>query len=206
MSEARCVCPDYVRPDFSFSSFPFGARVADVGCGEGRHLAELAECGCQPVGVEIDPSLVALCRANGHEVVEGPAESLPFVDRSVDGIVCCIVVPYTDERKAVAEWARVLVPAGEVRASFISLGYALRFLLGGPSLRHRFYGLRMILNTAAYRLTGKRLPGFLGDTLYQSPRQLAKYYARFGLRLVNAPRVPTYLGLSVLIYHHLEKV
>src|SRR5262245_24046802 len=115
---------EYLREDFSFSEFRPRSRVIDVGCGEGRHLAELRQRGCQAVGVEPDRGPREDCLRQGFTVLEGTAERLPFADRSVEGIVCCVVLPYTDEQRSVAEWARVLAPGGEVRASYIGLGYA----------------------------------------------------------------------------------
>lgn len=195
----------YQRADFRFDQFPPASRVLDVGCGGGRHLVGLRERGCQPVGVEPNEKDAESCRQQGFEVLSGTGEQLPVADQSVQGVVSCVVVPYTDERRSVAEWGRVLAPAGEVRVSYIGAGYALRYLLAGRDLRQRAYGGRALLNTWVYRLTGRRLPGALGDTLYQSERRLKRYYAEHGFELVSAKLGKRFLGLPVLIYHHLRK-
>jgi predicted Zn-ribbon and HTH transcriptional regulator len=70
----------------------------------------------------------------------------------------------------------------------------------------RFYGLRTILNTWVYCLTGRRLPGWMGDTLYQSQRRLAKYYSKVGLRVLAEPAAKKFCGFPVFIYQHLQKV
>jgi SAM-dependent methyltransferase len=196
----------YLRADFSFADFPPHARVLDIGCGPGWHLLELRANGCDAFGVEPDRSAADEARANGLTVLDGVAEQLPVADGSVGGVVCCIVIPYTDPRRAVAEWARVLAPNGEVRASFIGLGYALRYLFAGRSLRERVYGARTVLNTWFHRLTGRRLPGGFGDTAYQSDGQLARYYRENKLERVEVVRGKTYLGLPVLTYHRVRKV
>jgi SAM-dependent methyltransferase len=196
---------EYLRADFSFSAFRPRTRVIDLGCGQGWHLAELCNNGCDAVGVEPNRTDADECRRKGFEVIQGRAECLPLANASVGGVVCCIVLPYTDERVTVAEWARVLVPGGEVRASYIGLGYALRYTCVGPSWRMRLYGLRTICNTWFYRLTGRRLPGALGDTLYQSESRMRNYYRQVGLELIDSAYGNNFLGLPVLIYHHLRR-
>lgn len=160
-----------------------GERVLDIGCGNGDLMRELAALGCEVVGVEVDPQLVAEGVARGLEMHAGFAEKLPFESESFDRIVCSVVIPYTDERRAVQEWARVLRPGGEANSTFHGMGYGMFYVLHGDSLGQRIYGARMLINTLWYRLTGRRLPGFLGDTLCQSPKRLAAYYAgsRFAL-------------------------
>ncbi|HMQ05052.1 MAG TPA: class I SAM-dependent methyltransferase [Pyrinomonadaceae bacterium] len=115
-----------------------GGLVLDVGCGTGNLMKELARMGYAVSGVEIDAALVEACRDDGLEVREGRAESLPFPDESVDAVVCSVVLPYTDERAAVKEWARVLRSGGVANASCHGLGYGVRYLIGGPGLKTRF--------------------------------------------------------------------
>jgi SAM-dependent methyltransferase len=188
-----------------FSDFPSAKRVLDVGCGNGTHLRDLTAQGCDVVGVERDPQSVKRLERQGFRVVQGVAENLPFADASFDAIVCSVVVPYTDERRAVAEWARVLAPHGEVRASFHGIAYALHYLLRGPDLRRRLYGGRMIANSCVYRLTGHRLPRFWGDTLYQSAARLHRYYAQTSLALLSEYVRPGVGGLREIFFHHLQK-
>jgi SAM-dependent methyltransferase len=188
-----------------FSDFPSGLRVLDVGCGDGTHLAEIARRGCQVIGLEADRQAVRRLRDQGYEVVQGAAENLPFPDRSFDAVVCSVVIPYTDERRAIAEWSRVLAPRGQVRASYHGLGYALRQLLRGPGCRLRLYGGRTIANSWLYGLTGRRLPGFWGDTLYQSATRLRRFYELAALSLEAEFIRPAYGGLRDVFFHHLEK-
>jgi SAM-dependent methyltransferase len=187
-----------------FSDLPTSLRVLDVGCGNGQHLRELAGRGCRVVGVEPSARAVRALCDSGLDVLQGTAESLPVEDGSFDAIVCSVVVPYTDERRAIAEWARVLAPRGQVRASYHGLGFALGQVLQGPGLRRRVYGARTIVNSWCYRLTGRRLPGFWGDTLYQSAARLARYYREAGLTLLGEYVRPAY-GLRDVFFHHLQK-
>jgi 2-polyprenyl-6-hydroxyphenyl methylase/3-demethylubiquinone-9 3-methyltransferase len=196
----------YVVHDFELSAFPAGARVLDVGCGGGRYLRALRSRGCLPVGVDLAIAELEELHVNEFRVVRALAEHLPFRDGSFDGVVCSVVVPYTDEAIAVAEWARVLTPGGSVRVSYHGMGFALRQLLWGPGLSLRVYGLRTIVNTWVYALTGRRLPGWIGDTIYQSESRLARYYWRSGFHVVASSMSRTLGRFPVFIYHHLERV
>jgi SAM-dependent methyltransferase len=187
-----------------FSNFAAGTRVLDVGCGTGEHLAELARGGCEVVGIEPNGQAAQALRDQGYQVRQGAAESLPVPDESFDAVVCSVVIPYTDERRAIAEWARVLVPGGQVRASYHGIAYPLRQMLLGPGLRRRVYGCRTIINSWVYRLTSRRLPGFWGDTLYQSMARLGRYYRDAALALVSEYIRPA-VGLRDVFFHHLRK-
>jgi 2-polyprenyl-3-methyl-5-hydroxy-6-metoxy-1,4-benzoquinol methylase len=94
---------------------PAGARVLDVGCGTGFHVARLRERGFDVVGVEPGEELRRRARANNPdaEIVDGDMEDLAFEDASFDGVLAVEVirhVPHPD--LAVAEAARVLRPGG----------------------------------------------------------------------------------------------
>jgi SAM-dependent methyltransferase len=168
-------------------------------------MAELAGRGCSIAGLEIDPALVESCRASGLQVSQGEAERLPVADESLDAIVCSVVLPYTDEKKAVAEWARVLRPGGAINATFHGLGYGLNYLTRRPGLMTKFYGLRMLANTAFYGITDRRLPGFLGDTLCQTAWRLRSYYRSVGLELQAEQVVGTCLRLPIFLCHRVVK-
>jgi SAM-dependent methyltransferase len=182
-----------------------GSKVLDVGCGDGALMRDLAGAGCDVSGVEINPSLVAAATSAGLRVALGRAEELPVPDASFDVILCSVVLPYTDERLAVAEWARVLRPGGVVNASCHGLGYGLTYMFRGCSLKQRYYGFRMLANTAFYQLARRRLPGSLGDTLCQTGPRLRAYYAATGLVLEREQVVDSQLGLPRFLCHRLRK-
>jgi len=119
----------------------------------------------------------------------------------MDGVVCKVVMPYTDEARVMGEMGRVLKPGGRAIVCYHGAGYYLRYLLEGPSWKRRLYGLRTLVNTWAYALTGRRLPGLAGDTLYQSRRRLARYYRAGGIVLVADSPARDYLTYPVFVYH-----
>lgn len=206
MNTPEAALPLHVQcRQFLLGGLGAGMSVLDVGCGRGELLAELAQRGCTVRGVEINPALVEACRASGLTVDAGAAEQLPIASESHDAIVCSVVLPYTDERKAVAEWARVLRPGGVVLATYHGTGYGVNYILNGGRFATRCYGLRMLANTACCSLTNRRLPGFLGDTQCQTARRLARHYRHAGLTLVEQKIVGHCAGLPMFICHRLEK-
>ncbi len=72
MNDAR----NALRPDLAVIAghIPQGARVLDVGCGDGELMAALrAEKGVDARGIEIDPEAVEKCVARGLSAVQGDA-------------------------------------------------------------------------------------------------------------------------------------
>jgi methionine biosynthesis protein MetW len=66
-----------LRPDLAViaTHVASGARVLDVGCGEGELMEVLQrEKGCDARGMEIDPEAVERCVARGLSVVQGDAD------------------------------------------------------------------------------------------------------------------------------------
>ena len=196
----------FVATDYAFDVFPRGSRVLDIGLGRGMQMRALTAKGCRSFGIEYDPALAAAGARDGLAVCRASSEQLPFADAALDGVVCKVVILLTDEEKSVAEVGRVLRPGGTARISYHGVGYSLRYLLADPNWKRKVYALRTIANTVAYRSTGRRLPGFLGDTLFQTTRRLERYYRRFGLELVEEHPAPRYAGAPVFIYHTVKKV
>lgn len=202
---ALCEWEGYFASDFVFADYPPGARVLDVGFGRGEQMKRLLALRCRPYGLEYDADLAARGAANGLRVCRGKAEHLPFPSATLDGLVCKVVVPYTNEEKAIAEIGRVLRPGAVARISYHGLGYSLRYLLTDRDWKRRLYGARVIVNTWWYAVTGRRLPGFWGDTLYQSSARLRRYYERSGLDLVEERPSARFAGAPVFIYHVLRR-
>ena len=78
-----------LRPDLALIAAHVGpgARVLDVGCGDGTLLAALRdEKGCDARGMEIDAANVARCVARGLSVIQGDAgaDLAVYPDASVD--------------------------------------------------------------------------------------------------------------------------
>src|SRR3954454_4282908 len=98
-----------------------GQRAVDVGCGPGALTQVLVErLGVSNVSA-IDPSesfvSAARDRFPGLEVIQGSAESLPFMDASRDLVLAQLVVQFmNDPVHGLSEMARIAAPSGGVAA------------------------------------------------------------------------------------------
>ncbi len=197
----------YLTSPPEMSHYPPGGTVLDLGCGSGEQLTRLRDAGCRAIGLELAPEAARACRTMGYPVIIARAENLPIRSNSCPGVLCKVVIPYTDERLAIEEIGRVLAPGGVAVLYLHGLGYSLRYLVKPePAIwKLCLYAARTIVNTAVYRLFGRRLPGFLGDTLFQSEARMHGYYRAAGLRFESGARSARFLGQPVFITHVVRK-
>lgn len=94
-------------------------RWLDLGCADGYYAHVLRIRGASEVtGVDLDERAVAKAQelwgqTSGIDFAVGPAERLPFADRSFDGVLMNEVLEHLpDEHAALVEARRVLVPNG----------------------------------------------------------------------------------------------
>jgi hypothetical protein len=108
---------------------------------------------------------------------------------------------YLAEGPAFAEMSRVLVQYGRAHLVYHGSGYYLCHLVMGRQWKDRFYGLRALVNTWVHAMTGWRLPGFLGDTVYQSRGRLSRHYRARRLAHGKKRQSRSFLGRPVSLYH-----
>lgn len=126
--------PEVVRP---------GARVLDVGCGNGGMLFPFVERGCRGWGLDLGlhPEVVEVAAAAGLLVLhlQGRGEALPFPDAACDLVVLAETLEHVPRPRALGrEVARVLRPGGLV---YLTTPPRLRFLFGPDP----HYGVRGLL-------------------------------------------------------------
>jgi SAM-dependent methyltransferase len=192
----------YILDDFAY---PFKPRsfVVDIGCGEGHQLSSLVAAGHSAFG--IDPNPGRAIAAVRPRVAQARAEALPFQDSSADAVLMKVVLPYTDDRLAISEIARILKPGGRCILVGHGLGYSLHYLLRWNDWRTQVYGLRSILNSGLFFTTGKRLPGFWGDTIVQTSKRMRALYRANRLTLLKETPSRAFLGSPVFLYHEVLK-
>jgi ubiquinone/menaquinone biosynthesis C-methylase UbiE len=147
-----------------------GARVLEIGCGRGVGTALILErFGAHRVDAfDLDPSMVALARARlarHHSRVRlwaGDATAIPVADATYDAVFDFGVVHHVpDWRRAIAEVARVLKPAGQFYAEEVLSAFidhpAMRRLLDHPT-KDRFDAgaFRHALENAGLHTTSSR--------------------------------------------------
>ena len=108
-----------------FDSLPEGAKVLDVGCGTGEHLARAAKHGLMPFGIEPAPAMLDFARRNvpDAEIHQGVATELPFKDGQFDLVIMVEVLRYLDRpdtEKALKEARRVLKPGGRLFVTLVN--------------------------------------------------------------------------------------
>jgi len=98
-----------------------GWRVLDVACGSGNAAIAAARCGCDAVGIDYVPALLARGRRRAEaeglsiELLEGDAEAIPFPDRSFDAVLSVFGSMFApNHRQAAIELARVCEPGGRI--------------------------------------------------------------------------------------------
>jgi ubiquinone/menaquinone biosynthesis C-methylase UbiE len=92
-----------------------GKTILDVGCGLGMYVEKFRQFSDQVYGVDIDSEKVAQASARLPNIVESPAEVLPFPDELFDVIMLHEVIEHVDDDQAsIREAYRCLKPGGQI--------------------------------------------------------------------------------------------
>jgi ubiquinone/menaquinone biosynthesis C-methylase UbiE len=195
--------------------------VLDAGCGTGGTTIDLAEFGTV-TGVDFSPDALAYAKTRGlKRLVRGSIERLPFPDDTFDLVTCFDVLYHRavgDERNALAEFRRVLLPGGMVLvrdpafdwlrgAHDIGIHTERRFTTRQLSDRMRQVGLDVVFATYGNMLLfPMALAKRAMDRFIPSPADLdvppkpinRMFEAALSLEAPLAGRVPLPVGLSAI--------
>lgn len=172
-------------------------RVLDIGCGAGQDILlflERTKAFC--VGIDVGDSLGDVTKVvfelneNRRKVGFARADgaALPFADASFDIVLCQVALPYMNNRRTIAEVARVLRPEGV----FLLKIHAPAFYFGMlperiKTLNPKQIAYPLICLTAGFwhSLTGKQLEkGFWqGKEVFQTRRFLKREFLKNDLRI-----------------------
>lgn len=102
----------------SFCEFRKGAKILDIGCGEGATVDYLINKGFEALGVDKNPTNAA----SQQNLTIGTAETLPFPNSSMDGIMMeCSFNLMDNQQEVLKRCFEVLKPTGKL---IISVMYA----------------------------------------------------------------------------------
>lgn len=172
-------------------------KLLDVGCGAGQEILpflEKTEAFC--VGIDSAEELGKVTQKifyaenfeNRFAFVRSKGEKMPFADESFDAILCCVALPYMDNRKTITEVSRVLRKGG----IFLLKTHAPAFYFGMIRRRAKTfnpkqlaYPMVCLVGGIIHFLTGKQLQnGFWrGKEIFQTQGFIEKECARNGLKI-----------------------
>jgi len=185
--------------------FPTGQiKVLDVGASSGEFLESAREAGWEVQGVEPSIEGVEKAKAKGLDVIQSPAESLPFEDNTFDFVHSNHVFEHlADPLTAAKEAWRVLKPGGvifiEVPNQFDNIQFFRYRLMGEIPIRNR--NVRSIHHLVFF--SRKSLRRLLAGAGFQDIVVLNKYgsmrtgWQRLGSIIVRAIG-KLYLGAPII--------
>jgi 2-polyprenyl-3-methyl-5-hydroxy-6-metoxy-1,4-benzoquinol methylase len=141
-----------------------GARVLDVGCGDGRLALELERAGARVAGA--DPSRIAIERARAalpgapFEQI-GASGRLPFNDSAFDAVTCVHVLQHVDEtQQLMSEMRRVLRPGGTLAVAVPNNGRVYRTVASAAAFERLHDPLQPVVRFYTDRSLAKLLEAF----------------------------------------------
>ena len=93
--------------------------VLEVGCGNGKNIKYLLQNGFTNVsGCDISPEFVTICLAQNLNVIEANMTNLPYLDNSVENIICIAVLHHLSMQEyrvnAIRELLRIVKENGRI--------------------------------------------------------------------------------------------
>lgn len=119
--------PELGKAVLDLLSVPAGARVLDLGCGDGVLSQELCFRGYDVLGVDASHDMVCAARARGVAALHADGHDLPFAPESFDAVFSNATLHWLKRPDtAIASVYRALRPGGQFVAEFGGLGNTQR--------------------------------------------------------------------------------
>lgn len=175
-----------------------GARVLDLACGAGRHLAPLAEAGLRPVGLDLSRPLLRRAREGADApLARGDMRALPFRAGAFDAVVQFFTSfgyfrRREEDRRVLEEVRRVLRPGGAFLLDFLHADRVRRELvaedvreIGGRTVRQRrsIDGDRVVKEIEVEREGEGEADTYHERVRLYEPEELEAMLASVGLRV-----------------------
>lgn len=167
-------------------------HVLDAGCGNGQWALCLSERNSYVYGIDVLPARLEATKAimkelgvQNVEVGQQALEELTFPDETFDAIFCYGVLLFTDFRRSLSQFYRVLKPKGKIYVCTNGIGWYVSNLISphNPSRNYdpRQVAVQAITNTVAFFAEGKER--FEGQMAVPS-RVVKKYLESIGFENV----------------------
>lgn len=167
-------------------------KILDAGCGFGqwtRILSELNEniyaVDSEYYRVNIAKEILKINQRKNISFHVGSIENLPFGDNTFDAIISYSVIYWTDFKKSLQEFYRVLKPNGVVYFVANEPGWYLYNLMTGHSsasdYNARLYAIKTFFSTIKYFITGKKSKG---SSIILSRHSVFKFMKSIGFRKI----------------------
>ena len=162
--------PEIYRKRIRAAGFAGLGDVLDAGCGFGQWSLPLAEANRSVAAIDVSDVRVRTVAEVAAEfgignltAARSSIEATPFDDGSFDGIFSYSVVYFTDFRKSIAEFARLLRPGGRLYICTNGLGWYLHNFAtahnASATFDPRAMAVETLENSLTYYAEGRRVPG-----------------------------------------------
>jgi len=183
-------------------------KILDAGCGFGQWTIGLSDLNEEVYSVDMDFNDLLITKTISQSLnkpnislFSASIEELPFSDNSFDAVFSYSVLYYTDFKKTIKEFYRVLKSGGVFYACVIGIGWCLNRIINNQNFTSesnvRKYAIDTLLSSINYFLKGEQKRG---SSIALTPNWFSKYLQLVGFKkIICAPEGTIHLdkGLNI---------